>query len=365
MKAARVTSSAEWEHLLLSLPEAHLLQSWHWGEFKQRYGWQARRLAWRRPDGTPVAAAQVLTRAGAAGLTVLYCPRGPVLDWSDPALRSQVLHDLAGLADDQGVIQIKIDPDLPLGYGLPDTDDAVDDTLGPAVAEDLRRHRWRLSREQVQFRNTLTLDLNQDEDTLLAAMKQKTRYNIRLAERRGVVVRTAGPDDVDLLYHMYAETSVRDGFVIRPAHYYREVWGEFAAAGLAQAFVAEVGGEPVAGLVVYRFGQRAWYLYGMSRQLHRELMPNHFLQWEAIRWACRQGCRSYDFWGAPDRLDPADPMWGVYRFKEGFGARLVRTLGAWDFTARPVLYGLYSLLLPRLLDILRARGKAHTRRLLE
>lgn len=360
-----IRSSDEWNRRLLSLPRAHLLQSWEWGALKERYGWRAQRLVWQDADGRVVAAVQVLARTLAGGPAVLYCPRGPVLDWSDASLRSRVLQGLAALASRRSVVFLKIDPDLPAGYGLPGTQAGVDDPLGQDVASDLRRLRWRFSQEQVQFRNTLTLDLDREEEAILAGMKQKTRYNIRLAQRRGVAVRPAGLDDLALMYRMYAETSLRDRFVIRPQEYYLQAWGDLAAADLAQPFIAEVDGEPVAGLVAYRFGKQAWYLYGMSREAHREDMPNHLLQWEAIRWARRAGCLNYDFWGAPDRLDEADPMWGVYRFKEGFGARLVRTLGAWDLTVRPAWYGFYTLVLPRLLSVLRARGKAQTRRFLD
>jgi lipid II:glycine glycyltransferase (peptidoglycan interpeptide bridge formation enzyme) len=118
-------------------------------------------------------------------------------------------------------------------------------------------------------------------------------------------------------------------------------------------------------LLVYRFGDTCWYIYGMSREAQRDRMPNHLLQWEAIRWARAQGCTTYDFWGAPDRLEPGDPMWGVYRFKEGFGAELVRTVGAWDYPVRPTLYAFYTRLLPRILGLLRVRGRAQTSRSLD
>ena len=135
--------------------------------------------------------------------------------------------------------------------------------------------------------------------------------------------------------------------------------------GIPTRTLAEVEGEAVAAVLVYRLGDTSWYIYGMSREAHRELMPNHLLQWEAIRWARAQGCAVYDFWGAPDRLEGDDPMWGVYRFKEGFGAQLIRTLGAWDFPVRPALYTVYTRLLPGVLGVLRARGRAQTQRSLD
>ena len=206
----------------------------------------------------------------------------------------------------------------------------------------------------------MLVDLRPSEDELLACMKPKTRYNIRLAARRGVAVRAGGEADLDGLYRMYAETAVRDGFVIREAGYYREVWGTFLRAGLAEALIAEVSGEPVAAVWVFRFGDRAWYLYGMSRPLHREKMPNHLLQWEAMRRSKQAGCTVYDLWGAPDKFDERDPLWGVYRFKEGFGGRVVRHIGAWDLPVRPLYYRLYTEILPRWLDRMRRRGRART-----
>ncbi len=252
-----------------------------------------------------------------------------------------------------------------LGYGIPGESDAENITSGQSIIEDLLEAGWRESSEQIQFRNTLILDIRNSEEVLLAGMKQKTRYNIRLARRRGAEVRLGGKEDLDVLYQMYAETSIRDGFVIRKPEYYQDAWGSFIHAGLAQPLIAMVEEQPVAALIVFRFGKVATFMYGMSRAAHREKMPNHILQWEAIRWAKEQGCTMYDFWGSPDRLDPGDPMWGVYRFKRGFGARLVRTIGAWDFPARYTLYWLYSIVKPRLMSAFRIRGRAQTRSFLE
>jgi lipid II:glycine glycyltransferase (peptidoglycan interpeptide bridge formation enzyme) len=363
----RVDRRDEWNGVLADRLGGHLLQSWEWGELKRAVGWTADRLLWEGTPGQAWAGAQVLRRrmGGTGGLCVAYCPRGPALDWSRLQDVERQLEDLEGLARAPGVVFLKIDPDVPVGYGVPGEAEAADAPAGIRVREILTRRGWRESPDQIQFRNTLVLDLHPGEERLLAGMKQKTRYNIRLAERAGVSVRLASPEDFPLLYRLYAETSVRDGFVIRPAEYYAQAWGTFQAAGLAQAFLAEVEGEGVAGLVIYRFGTTASFLYGMSSDRQREKMPNYLLQWHAIRWARARGCQRYDMWGAPQALDESDPMWGVVRFKLGFGARMVRSLGAWDFTARPAVYAAATRVLPRLLALLRARGRRRTRLSLE
>jgi lipid II:glycine glycyltransferase (peptidoglycan interpeptide bridge formation enzyme) len=336
------------------MPAAHLLQSASWGEFKSHYGWAPERWVWSDAAGKPLAAAQVLRRwwpATRRWASILYCPRGPSMDWDDRGLAHVVLTDLADLAAGPGVVTAKLEPD------------AVASDQAQAL---LREAGWSPSAQPVQFSSTMLLDLRRSDDELLGGMKPKTRYNIRLAEKRGVVVRPGGPgEDFDRLYHLYAETGVRDGFVIRPRDYYVRAWGGFIGSGLAQPFLAEIDSEAVAGLIAFRFGRRAWYLYGMSSSAHREAMPNHALQWAAIRWARDAGCDTYDMWGAPDRVDPADPLWGLYRFKEGFGARHVRLIGSWDRTARPALHWLYSFVLPRALAWTRRRQEDRTRRMID
>jgi lipid II:glycine glycyltransferase (peptidoglycan interpeptide bridge formation enzyme) len=273
------------------------------------------------------------------------------------------LTDLAALARQQGAIFIKIDPDVVAGEGFPGQPDEQADPTGTQVVCNLAQLGWCFSEEQIQFRNTVLLDLKPDLDTLLAKMKPKTRYNIRLAERKGVSVRLGNQDDLKLLHRMYAETADRDGFVIRDENYYLDLWTTFIQAGLAEPLIAEVEGQPAAAVVIFRFAGGAWYMNGMSRPAHREKMPNHLLQWEALRRAKAAGAEMYDLWGAPDVFDESDSLWGVYRFKEGFAGKVVRHIGAWDFQVRPLVYRLYTQILPRMLDWMRRRGKARTRRL--
>jgi lipid II:glycine glycyltransferase (peptidoglycan interpeptide bridge formation enzyme) len=225
----------------------------------------------------------------------------------------------------------------------------------------LQSHGFQFSQDQIQYRNTVIIDLALSEDKLLARMKQKTRYNVRLAARKGVTVRVGTDTDLEMLYRMYAETSVRDGFVIREQGYYLDLWHTFLQAGLLEPLIAEVDGDPVGGVMIFRFGSTAYYLNGMSRDAHREKMPNYLLQWDAARRAKAAGCTVYDLWGAPHEFHENDPMWGVFRFKEGLGGEVVQHIGAWDLPIRPLTYKLYTQILPRVLDFMRGRGRARTR----
>ncbi|MCI0521865.1 MAG: peptidoglycan bridge formation glycyltransferase FemA/FemB family protein [Chloroflexi bacterium] len=395
--------AAAWDRLAASFPLAHVLQTWEWGQAKVRNGWKPLYLVWKQAgEVQPRAAAQVLQRRVGAGgfaaqLSVMYAPKGPLLaDWADDDLRESVLRGLQQAARQAGAIFIKIDPDLALGWGTPGGEGSKENPLGEQVIDHLRAAGWRFSPEQVQFRNTALVDLQADEADMLARMKQKTRYNIRLAERKRVRVRRGRAEDVALLYEMYRETARRDGFVIREGGYYRDLWGAFIEEGErgdgkgtaeggergkegktdvvttmgegegsrwdvkrpgAEALIAEVEGEAAAGVILFHFARRAWYMFGMSRDIHREKMPNALLQWEAMRRAREAGCEVYDLWGAPDEFVESDPLWGVYRFKEGLGGYVERRIGAWDYPVRPFYYRMYTEILPRILAWMRSKAR--------
>ena len=391
--------STNWNAIISKLPNPHFLQTYEWGQVKAKYGWEPLYAVWD-VDGkwkvesdlnllstfySPVAASlilkrQILRSGFAARLSILYSPKGPLLDWTNESLRIRVWHDLESFAKKQGAIFLKCDPDVVLGTGVPRSGEDAEEKSGSAVMSELKRRGWGYSSDQIQFKNTVLIDLIPTEEELLARMKQKTRYNIRLAEKKGVSVRVGNSGDLGMLYKMYAETSVRDGFVIRDEGYYNTVWQIFMAnqsiisslefstpqiannqSPFAEPLIAEVDNEPVAAIFVFYFAGRAYYVYGMSRDMHREKMPAYLLQWEAMKRSKAKGCTMYDLWGAPDVFDESDSMWGVYRFKEGLGGRVVRTLGAWDYAPRPLWYRMYSQVIPRVLDVMRARGRSKTK----
>ncbi len=368
-------TSLEWDTLIAQLPNPHLLQTWEWAQVKSKFGWSPLPLVWKESNGEITAAAMVLKRSIpvgglAARLNILYPPKGPNLDWTDHNRRLQVLQDLQTFARKQGAIFIKIDPDVSLGTGIPGTPEAVEDEKGKTIASELGKRGWSFSRDQIQFPNTVLIDLTVPEDTMLARMKQKTRYNVRLAQKKGVKIRAAREEDLSQMYHMYAVTSIRDGFIIRGEDYYQTVWKTFQgpSAGepggtvpVSEPLVAEVDGEIVAAISLFYFARHAYYLFGMSSDVHREKMPNYLLQWEAMRRAKQLGCVDYNLWGAPNEFNETDRLWGVFRFKEGLGGSVARTIGAWDYPASPLLYRLYTRILPEIMAVMRRRGKTKTK----
>ncbi|MDD2521868.1 MAG: peptidoglycan bridge formation glycyltransferase FemA/FemB family protein [Anaerolineaceae bacterium] len=351
----------DWNEFLTEFPDAHILQTLQWAEAKKQNGWEPLFL-WSGKSRHDLDALCVVLRRQVSVLglkfTVLYVPKGPTLDWASQPIVTDTLNFLQALSRTQKAIFIKIDPDVLLGTGIPGTQEEQPNENGLAVQKELKKRGWKFSQDQIQYRNTVLIELRQGEEELLAAMKQKTRYNIRLADRKGVTIREGRMEELPMLYDMYAQTAVRDGFVIRHEEYYLNTWRAFLEADMAKILIAEVESQPVAALILLLFNGTSRYMYGMSTEKYRELMPNYLLQWEAIRLSKQMGCHTYDMWGAPDVFDESDSMWGVYRFKQGFNGITARHLGAWDYSPRPLLYKAYTQALPKLLDLMRRRGKS-------
>src|SRR6185503_4784946 len=214
------------------------------------------------------------------------------------------------------------------------------------------------SPHNIQPPRTIIIDIKGSEEEILARMKQKTRYNIRLAEKKGVTVRAG--NDIESFHKMMLVTGVRDGFGVHSLEYYRRAYELFHPKQMGEILVAEYEGKPLAALFVARNGNRAYYLYGASTGEERNRMPTYLLQWEAMKWAKARGCEEYDLWGVPDEDEATleanfetrqDGLWGVYRFKRGFGGQLKRAAQAIDRVYQPLAYRAY-------LGYVRARGLA-------
>jgi peptidoglycan pentaglycine glycine transferase (the first glycine) len=318
-------SFAVWQSFLKKQSDVHLLQMGEWGELKSAFGWSPVRLILDGKTG-----AQILFRRLPFGLTLGYMPK-PVFSHQLSAINDQFWKEVDSVCKQNHAVFLKIEPDvwnkdasLPLGEGLG------------------------VSPHNIQPPRTIILNIKDSEEAILARMKQKCRYNIRLAEKKAVSVRAW--DNIEGFHDMIQVTGGRDGFGVHSLDYYRRAYELFHPTGACELLVAEFDGKPLAALMVFAQGRRAWYVYGASNDEERNRMPAYLVQWEAIRWAKARGCEEYDLWGVPDETEDVlednfesrhDGLWGVYRFKRGFGGEIKRAAQAYDRVYNPLLYKLY------------------------
>ena len=308
----------------------HLLQSPLWGQFKAEFGWEAE--VFRSRD----AWAQVLFRRLPLGLSIAYLPKGPVgLNWA------QLWGQIDAACKRRGAIFLQVEPDL------------SESEISPDLAQQFQG--FNEEPRTIQPRSTILIDLRAEEGELLARMKQKTRYNIRLAERKGIVVAQGTADDLSDFYRLLRVTGERASFGVHTLDYYRRAWSLFRERDSVALFLARYSGRTLAAILVIAWGKTAYYMYGGSSDEERQRMPTYLLQWEAMRWAKARGCQLYDLWGIPDvdeskvgeDIQAAEAsgvlshgMGGLYRFKRGFGGQETRYIGACDAVLNPVLYPL-------------------------
>lgn len=319
-------SLSDWNTFLKNHPDAHILQTAEWGELKSAFGWDPVRLILE--DGL---GAQILFRHLPLGLTLAYLPK-PAFSGQQMAVSGQLWAEIDAVCKKRRAVFLKIEPDAW-------NDSPLHIEEGPGLRESPRN---------IQPPSTILIDLHGTEEEILARMKQKTRYNIRLAQKKGVTVRPW--DDLPAFHQMLLITGGRDGFGVHSLEYYQRAYNLFHLPGMAELLVAEYKGRPLAALMVFARGRRAWYIYGASNDEERNRMPTYLLQWEAMRWARSKGVEEYDLWGVPDEdgetletqfTERSDALWGVYRFKRGFGGELKRAAQALDRVYKPVLYKLY------------------------
>jgi len=313
-----------------------LLQSGFWGAFRRQLGWRAR--AFRCGYRGRVFGLLVLVRRLAAGMELAYVPHGPQL--SEPVVQPERF--LLELAE---ALRPYLDRCLFLRFDLPWGEEG----LGNRPASLLSSGGLHTAPMDIQPPSTVILDLTGSEEQLLAAMKSKTRYNIRLSAKKGVEISTTPADHLESAlsewYGLYRETARRDRITLHSEAYYKSLFalaGSYGA-GAPQLFLltARHEGQLLAGIIVALMGEGAWYLYGASSDIKRNLMPSYGLQWRAIQLAREHGCRFYDLFGIPPSDDPQHPMHGLFRFKTGFGGRVLNRLGCYDVALRPLPYRLY------------------------
>ena len=326
MRHATRAEISHWDDAIVHNPDGgQILQTRAWGEFKRAHGWTPRYLIGEHQRGG--VAILVLERSLAGLGRLWYAPKGPGVT-SVQQLQDAVRDVPAG----SGVFCVKVEPEIA-------------DTAG-ARAE-LTDRGLRKARHDVQVsRATIIVDLRAAEDRLLASFKPKTRYNIRLAARRGVTVDAVRLDQpaIDTMYTLMQATRERAGFTLRSKEYFAGYWRLHEAAGQGQLFLASWRGTVLAGVFATFLGRKAWYKDGGSLKQHAAVMAPQLLQWEVMRWLQRRGIERYDLVAVPprDQLNPAHPLFGLYRFKSGFSDEITEFVGTWDLPLRPRRYALWN-----------------------
>jgi Uncharacterized protein involved in methicillin resistance len=337
MEARFITDAQQWNDFVAASPYGNITQSYEWGEFAKDAGSTPLHIGVIDDEGKLCAAILILvTKLPVLKSNFFYAPRGPIIaDPNSPAF-TLLLNFIKSEARKYRAVMLKLEP------GVEDGDQHW--------IISLQRRGFRTSPQWLHIRNEWILDIRPDEKALLAQMKEKWRYNIRLAGRKGVTVRRAtGREDIEKFYTLLQETSERDQFYIHSLEHFETFMQIFEPKGMAAMFLAEHDGKPVAGNVLMKYGKWCWYRYGASSGSSRSLMPNHLLQWNGIRWAKEQGCDYYNFIGIPATLEePAarkDPLWGVYTFKRGFNGFARLSLPGYDLPYNPVIYQVYRRML--------------------
>ncbi len=346
MEARIITDRQQWDDFVAASECCNITQSYEWGELGPHLGGEALYAGVLDDEGRLCAAMLVLIfPLPVLRLPFFYAPRGPIIDDPNSPALTVLLNFVKAEAKKRGAVMLKVEPSVPDG-----------DTCWLTA---LRKHNFRPNPYATHIRHEWVLNLQPDEKTILAGMKEKWRYNIRLAGRKGVTVRRGeGQADLDTFYRIYQTTSERDQFFIHSKAHYEDVMRLYSQGDRAALFLAEYEGEAIAGIIVLRLGRWSWYMYGASSNEYRNLMPNHLLQWTGMQWAKAHGCWYYNFRGIPDVLEEGQELWGVYVFKRGFGGYPIRFLETHDLVYSPVIYEVYR----RLLDIKRWRDARRQRK---
>ena len=297
----------------------HLFQGYEWGEMKRALKWKPVRVVLQRDDAVVGVGQFLAYNTPLVPGVLMYCPKGPWLPWEDEEAVRAFFRGLFNVARRHRAHTVKIEPEV--------TENQV------RVKEILAGIGFHKFRWNVNHKATISVDLSPPEDKLLANMKKGTRYSVRRSLRDGVtVVEDNSPEARDEFWRMHAQMVDRKDFWSRPRSYYSAVWDAMEDAGRAHLFFAEHEGDRLATALFYTFGKKCVYMLGASKTEKRELQPAYALQWEAMRWAKERGITRYDMWGIPnlDKLDKDHPLYGVYKFKEGFGGEIEDFFGCLD-----------------------------------
>jgi len=309
----------EYEAFVQSHPKGHFLQSYSWAPVKSSWKWEA--VAVRNDEGRIVGAFSVLIRRmPLVPYTFMYSARGPVCDVHDKAVLAELEKGAKALAKKYKAYAFTLDPDV-----LSSDVEFIENMKSLGFNHKPGSKDFDGIQPNYVFRLNVK---DKTEDELLAAFHSKTRYNLRLSERKGVTVKLCGKEMLSDFTRIMRETGDRDGFITRPQGYFETMMD--ALGENCRLYMAFLEDKPIAGTLAIKYGNKVWYLYGASSNEHRNVMPNYLLQWRMIQWSLEECCEIYDFRGVSGDISPENPLYGLYNFKKGFGGDFCEFAG--EFT---------------------------------
>ena len=326
-------SMKEYKKFLEGHERCNFQQSLEWAEVKKPY-WKPKVILAEDDEGNIVGSLCVLIRKMPIFGNIMYSSRGPVCDVHDISVMKQLTDGAKELAKKYNAMVLRIEPDILSSDQI--FRDVVTN-LGYKIKDDAKNFR-----EEIQPRYVFRLDIkNKTEDEVFAGFHSKTRYNVRLATRKGVVIKEGTREDLKDFHDIMIETGARDGFIIRPLSYFEKMYDELAPNHM-KLLMAYYEDKPISGVIPIFYGNKTWYLYGASSNKHRNLMPNYLLQWEMIKMAIARKDDVYDFRGVSGVVDENHPQYGLYRFKKGFGATFTEFIGEVYIPFKPLTYSIYK-----------------------
>lgn len=304
---------------------SQILQTFEWGEVKSAFGWIPIRIL---IEG--VGSALILKRKlPLVNKCFFYVPRGPLIDFKNQNHVESFILAIKDEAKKHGAVFLRMDPEIL---------ENDSETINILKQADFNR-----AKKEIQPRSTYILDLTKNLDEIVSNFEPKFRYNMKLAEKKEILVQEDKSEEaVEKFYEIYKETCSRQTFIIHPISYYKKIHSLLTRRNLATIFIAYKDNVPIAAVFIFAFGKRVWYMYGASGNQYRNFMPNNLLHFNVIKWAKENGFLEYDLWGIPSNPTENHPLWGVYRFKKGFNAKLVKFIGAYDLPFNKILYKIFD-----------------------
>ena len=326
-------SKKQYKKFLEGHERCNFQQSLEWAEVKKD-NWKPEVILAEDENKNIIGSLCVWIRKMPIFGNIMYASRGPVCDIHDEAVMKQLTQGADELAKKYKAIVLRIEPDI-----LKEDEEfrKIVTKLGYKIKDDAKDFK-----DEIQPRFVFRLDIkNKTEDEIFAAFHSKTRYNVRLAKRKGVEIKEGTKEDLKDFHNIMIETGKRDGFIIRPLSYFEKMYDNLAPEHM-KVLMAYYEGKPISGVIPIFYGNKTWYLYGASSNKHRNLMPNYLLQWEMIKMALERKDDVYDFRGVSGVVDKDHPQYGLYRFKKGFGATFTEFIGEIYIPYKPLKYKMYK-----------------------